>query len=477
LVAYSGRADLLEPATRAFSFSLAALANKTAADNHADFYIPMLMHAHRILSGRVDTALREKWAQQMRSLVPEKTYRDTGGRGNWNIVHVTGEAMRRKDGLVAPEQAAAQLAYIERSLERQQAALTKFGLYDDHGQPLAYDAFPRLWLENMMADGAYNGTHHDSLLKFLTTGGLSTLLLFSPSGEWASGGRSAHHQWNEAEVAIISEINARRWQEMGRPDIAGAFKRVAHMCIVSMRRWQRPSGEMWIVKNYADPATRHGYEGYSFHSQYNLLAVAMLATAYERADDTIAERPMPSEFGSYVFDLRDTFHKIVACAGGTYVLIDTGADLTYDATGLMRIHKAGVALSPFTSNSAPLRYQGPSNDPLKLGMTPGLLWKNTADETGWRSLSETRNRSATKNNPPVVERDDLVVHSVTPQQVVFTVSYALKGPGLRPLQEQYAVDASGVDVVTRLGGTSTPFRRAFSFPLWSLMVRATHKSQ
>jgi hypothetical protein len=190
----------------------------------------------------------------------------------------------------------------------------------------------------------------------------------------------------------------------------------------------------------------------------------MLATAYERADDTIAERPMPSEFGSYVFDLRDTFHKIVACAGGTYVLIDTGADLTYDATGLMRIHKAGVALSPFTSNSAPLRYQGPGNDPLKLGMTPGLLWKNTADETGWHSLSETRNRSATKNNPPVVERDDLAVHSVTPQQVVFTVSYALKGPGLRPLQEQYAVDASGVDVVTRLGGTSTPFQTRLLFP-------------
>src|SRR5688500_20360213 len=35
------------------------------------------------------------------------------------------------------------------------------------------------------------------------------------------------------------------------------------------------------------PARRHGYEGYSFHSQYNLLAMAMLAIAYQRADETI----------------------------------------------------------------------------------------------------------------------------------------------------------------------------------------------
>ena len=45
-------------------------------------------------------------------------------------------------------------------------------------------------------------------------------------------------------------------------------------------RWHRPSGELWIVKNRMDPAARHGYESYSFHSQYNLLAAAMLAMAW-----------------------------------------------------------------------------------------------------------------------------------------------------------------------------------------------------
>src|SRR5262249_29821176 len=48
-----GRGDLLEPAVRSFSFSLTALVKQTTANQHADFYIPMLIHAHRILRDRV----------------------------------------------------------------------------------------------------------------------------------------------------------------------------------------------------------------------------------------------------------------------------------------------------------------------------------------------------------------------------------------------------------------------------------------
>lgn len=464
LAAHANRNDLLEPATRAFSFALAALSNNTTADRHADFYIPMLMHAHRILAPRAGPEVRARWAQQLQSLVPEKTYRDKTGGGNWNIVNVAGEALRRKDGLVAPDQLEAQMAYVERCLERQQRLLTPFGMYHDANVPLAYDAFPRLWLDDMIADNAYHGAYRQRLFDFLATGGLSTLLLLSPSGEWASGGRSAHHQWNEAEVAVICEVNARRWMGMGRPDIAGAFKRAARLALTSMRRWQRPSGEMWIVKNRADPARRHGYEGYSFHSQYNLLAVAMLAIAFERADDSIAERAIPAEIGGYVFDVRQPFHKIVGCAGGTYVLIDTGADPTHDATGLLRVHKAGVALSPLTSNAAPDRYQGPKDETIKIGMSPGLLWKNSADETDWHSLAETHHRTLSKGSPPLVEQDDLTIHRESPQQVVFSVRYVLRGAGLRPIEEDYTVTTAGIEVVTRLGGDSAPARTRLLFP-------------
>ncbi len=480
LVVNARRRDLMQPASRAFTRSLTDLSIRKTADNHADFYIPMLMHAHRLLAPLSTPAQRAAWIKLFTDIVPEKNYRDRTGSGNWNIVNVAGEAMRRKDGLVAPDQLEAQMAYIERCLQNQQRVLTPFGMYFDANAPLAYDAFPRLWLDDMIADGAYNGAHHARLLDFLTRGGLSTLLLLSPSGEWASGGRSAQHQWNEAEVAVISEVNARRWMAQGRPDIAGAFKRAAHLACTSMLRWQRPSGELWIVKNYADPARRHGFEGYSFHSQYNLLAVAMLAIAHERADDSIAERPMPSEIGGYVFDVREQFHKVVACAGGTYVLIDTGADITYDTTGLLRVHRAGVAHSPYSGNTAPGRRYGPTGDPTNLPLTPGLAWKNADSDALWRSLGDARLRVVPRPAPasaagtppapappppPQVMSAALTVRQETPQRVEFSVRYELQGEGLRPVEEDYIVTTDGtVEVATRLGGDTPPAQSRLVFP-------------
>jgi len=199
LVRHAGRHDLLEPALLAQTFAVSALANGTTADFHADFYIPMIMHTRRLLKKLAGPASLAEWDAMLRSLVPEKAYRDHNAGGNWNIVNVSGECLRRKDGLVDPAQAAGQSAYIERSLTKQAARFTRFGMYEDPNAPLAYDAFPRLWMEDAVANEAYDGPHHDSLLRFLVDGGLSTLLLLSPSGEWPCGGRSAHHQWNEAE--------------------------------------------------------------------------------------------------------------------------------------------------------------------------------------------------------------------------------------------------------------------------------------
>ncbi len=466
----AGRRDLLEPAVRAFTFALEALAGKTTADNHADFYIPLLMHAHRLLQNRVPRALRDRWRQQFLSLVPEKAYRDTGGRGNWNLVHVAGECLRRKDGLVAPDQAAAQRAYIERCLERQKAsgAYTPLGMYQDANAPLAYDAFPRLWLDDVLADGAYDGARRDELLEFLTRGGLSTLLLLSPAGEWANGGRSAQHQWNEAQVAVICEVNARRWKAWGRADIAGAFKRAARLALASVRRWQRPSGELWIVKNRAEPALRHGYEGYSFHSQYNLLAAAMLAIAYERADDTITERPVPSEAGDYVFDVRDPFHKVCACSGGTYVLVDTAADTHYDASGLLRVHKAGVARSAFSGVAAPNRWYGPPGDAVKTAVSPGIEWKEpgAAPKESWHSLADFAHaKPGDEEHTATVIGTELSAHvAQRSDQVSFALRYDLQGTGARPVEEEYVVSAAGVEVVSRLGGDTPPAATRVRFP-------------
>ncbi|MEO6434162.1 MAG: hypothetical protein ABIP55_00150 [Tepidisphaeraceae bacterium] len=227
LVKESGRDDLLDPAVRAFDFALTALLSKTTANQHPDFYIPMLIHAHRILQTRVSKEAAAKWEGQFRAIVPEQVYKDKTGGANWNVVNVCGEALRRKDGLVAAEHADAQQKYLDAMLKRQQRRFTKFGMYEDPSAPLSYDSFPRLWLEDMLADGAYNGPERGAVEDFLAIGGFSSLLLTSPSGEWPCGGRSAHHQWNEAQSAVIGEINARKWKAAGRDDIAGAFNTTA----------------------------------------------------------------------------------------------------------------------------------------------------------------------------------------------------------------------------------------------------------
>ncbi len=416
------------------------------------------MHARRILKDRVPKETLAIWDDEFRSIVPEKIYRDITAGGNWNIVHIDGESLRRHDGLVATSQATSQPAYIEKCLNIQQKRFTQFGMYTDPNVPLAYDAFPRLWMEDMMADGAYDGAHAQQIRDFLMLGGLSSMLILSPTGEWASGGRSAQHQWNEAENIVIFEINARKWHSLGRDDIAGAMKRSAHLAYESMKRWQRPSGELWIVKNRAEPETRLGYEGYSSHSQYNLLPMAMLCIAFERADDSIKERPAPCEVGGFVFDVREKFHKVFANAGGMYVEIDTAADAHYNATGLQRVMKKGVPLSPLSDSTAAHRDYGPVDNKVKIAMSPGIQWSSSPATTRptWTSLADFVNPTEPKpaKGDSVVESVDLAVDQESPESVAFALRYHLRGKDQCTVQEQYQLTPDAVDGIWRVDAPS-----------------------
>lgn len=477
LVQEADRPDLLDPASRAMTFATTALANKTTADRHADFYIPMLMHAHRILAPRVSKDVRDDWDQKLRSLIPEKTYRDTTGGGNWNIVNLSGELLRRKDGLVPPDQADPHAAYVEKCLARQQRLMTPYGMYHDPNSPLAYDAFPRLWLEDVFADDAYDGPHAQKVNQWLRLGGISSLLLLSPSGEWACGGRSGQHQWNEAENAVIAECNANYWHHHGNDGVAGAFKRAAHLCLTSIKRWQRPSGEFWIVKNFADPARRFAYESYSYNSQYNLLPAAMLAIAYERADDAIQESQKPGENEAYLFDLRDIFHKIVASVGGNYIEIDTAADPHYNATGLQRLHHSGVPLSPLSESAPAHRTLEPWDEqPRDGGLTPGIQWRATPDGP-WRSLANfaSPKDGADPKKPPtdVVADARLTVDQHTPAALQFTLIYSLQGESALPVTETYALTPTAVEVTSQISGDPAATRVALPV-LISDGVRMTH---
>jgi hypothetical protein len=241
-----------------------------------------------------------------------------------------------------------------------------------------------------------------------------------------------------------------------------------------MLRWQRPSGEMWIVKNFAEPSKRFGFEGYSFNSQYNLLPMAMLCIAYERADESVEERPLPSEYGTYVFDLSDVFTKVCAASGGYYVLIDTAADPHYNGTGLQRIHRRGVELSPLTDSGAPERVIGAVEGGAKVGLTPGLQWR-TEKNGPWISLAdfgrfepppkakpgekqqEARQQKSVKKAEVKVESDD--------DRAAFTITYQLDGSGAEPIVSHYVVSADGVETSQKFGEGAKPVASArFAFP-------------
>jgi hypothetical protein len=456
LVREMNRDDLLDPSTRAMTCALTALVEKKTADGHTDFYIPLLVHAYRQLKDAVPEEQSAKWKALFEKINPETCYRAELRGMNWNVVSCSGELLRRHDQLIAPEGLDAQMLYLEKCLSGHMERLMPSGLFDDPGAPMAYDAFARLWLEDAFADQAYTGKHHARIESFLRTGALSTLLLISPSGEWASGGRSALHNWNEAQIAAICEINAVYWKKQNRMDVAGCFKRVARLSLASMMRWQRESGELWIVKNRAEPETRFAYERYSNHSQYNLLPIAMLAIAYTRADEDIAEKISPSEAGGYVFDVMPTFHKISAAAGGYYVLIETASDPDYNATGLQRVHRAGVPFPALTDTSAGERAYGPK-EASKLAISPGICWQSP--DGSWLSLADF-SRGKHKRTVGAVK---LQIASSTPEKADFSVIYELNEPGApaRHLTERYVIDARGV---IQTSSVDTPGECRVHFP-------------
>jgi hypothetical protein len=257
-------------------------------------------------------------------------------------------------------------------------------MYRDPSDPMAYDHFARLWALDLVEEG-YAGAQAARLREWLERAAWASLFMQSPHGELPCGGRSGHHQWNEAEQAVTFETFARLYARRGEAGAAAAFKRAARLSARSIGRWVRPSGELWVVKNRMDPGLRHGYESYSFHSQYNLLTAAMLALAWLRADERVGEGACPVETAGFGFDIQPGFRKVFLGAAGTFVEIDTGADLHYNPTGIVRIHHPAVPPETFSDGvTAQCDYQVPSKPLHAFALGPG--WQD--GEGHWHALAE-----------------------------------------------------------------------------------------
>jgi hypothetical protein len=381
----SGRApELLPAAVRAMRTACADLADGKAADGHADFFTVLLVHADGVLGRAVPPSVAAAWRRDLARIVPERIYRYQPAADqlhNWNLVAAAGEWLRTRQGLGQSER------WVEASLARQVEHFTSAGMYRDPADPMAYDHFARLWVLDLLEEG-YKGPHANLLDACLERGAWASLFMQLPWGELPCGGRSAHHQWNEAEQAVTFETFARRLARRGDKEGAGAFKRAARLSLRSIARWVRPTGELWIVKNRLEPGLRHGYETYSFHSQYNLLAAAMLSLAWLRADEGISEAPCPADTGGFGFSMQPAFHKVFAAASGMFVEIDIGADLHYNATGILRIHHRDLPPETLSDGvSAACDYQVPSKPTRSLALGPAWCdgdgrWHGLAEHAG-----------------------------------------------------------------------------------------------
>ncbi len=352
---------LAKSTLRAFDWALSSLVKGRAADGHGDFFTVKLMLAWPLLQPFADDRQLAKWRDLLGKLDPERSYRDilrykkTPDRiHNWNLVAASGEYLRTRAGF-------ADGAFVREYIPVQATRFTEHGMYVDPHNPMAYDVFSRYHVAIMLAHG-YDGVGARELRRAHLRGGWTALFLQSPVGEVPCGGRSAHHQWNEAAQTATFEILASEFWKRGDRLAARAFKRGARLGLTSLKRWVRPTGEFWIVKNRAEPWKRWGFEGYSYHSQYNLLAASMLAVAYLVADDSVPEGVAPADLGGYVLTLEDGrrtdfeapgFHKTVARAGRLYVFVEHAGNHGYNPTGVLRLHGPGLrGLSDGSVNAA-----------------------------------------------------------------------------------------------------------------------------
>jgi hypothetical protein len=436
---------LLPAAVRAMETACADLASGKAADGHADFYTVLLLHADRVLGRLAPAAAAARWRAALRAVAPERVYRfqPTNERlHNWNLVAAAGEWLRARDGYARGRE------WIERSLARQVEHFTPSGMYRDPNDPLAYDHFARLWALDLVEE-RYDGAQAGALAELVRRGAWMSLFMQSPHGELPCGGRSAHHQWNEAEQAVTFEALARRLARAGDRTAAGAFKRAARLSLRSIARWVRPSGELWVVKNRLDPSKRHGYESYSFHSQYNLLAAAMLSLAWLRADDSIPERACPADAGVHAVVLQPAFHKVFLAAGGYGVEVDTGADLHYNPTGILRVHHPGAPPETLSDGATPsCRYTVPAKPSRALAFGPEWL----GGDGRWHALAAHGAGDLDPTQVRVIRAD--------PARVEAELIYSGRlGGGATAVREVIVVSAVGVEVRHAVEGQPTAVRQ------------------
>ncbi len=441
---YRTEAGFLESLSLALDRALYELYTNTAAGQHGNFFTVPCVLAYENLRDFVPPARRTQWEFWLTNMTTASYRTHTP---NWNVTAACGEFLRYIDGFTADT------TFMTTHLAANLPQLTLYGLYRDGTYPyapMAYDGFARLNLNLILQRGygnypAFPG--NPDLTEYMRRGASTALLMQSPWGEMPLGGRSAQHQWNETQMCFVFEAWANIKYAEGDAVSAGAFKRAARLAYQSLRRWVRPDGSVWIVKNRMDPAYRFGYESYSYLSQYNMWTAGALALAWEYADDAIAEQAAPADIGGYAFSIPE-FHKGFANCGGLYLQVDMDPEDEYDVAGLVRLHKAGV--EPLVCPSAPTTNLGILRGTPELGT--GIAWYTGS---GWQSLADVDNSQ--------ISSFAFTVNSMSAAEVDFSVTYNFSGvTAATSVTDHYTVTPDQAAVTASVSGTATQTKMRYA---------------
>lgn len=451
---------LLNSGIRAMDAAVASMqSGNSVPDGHGDFYTVLLMLAFENFKGVVTSAEEDAWRTLLGN-IPTSKYNNAAP--NWTGINMAGEFLRFREGLTTS-------AWVQQRMGFQVSRLGAGGMYQDvygsietpqninntDGNSVAYDQVARGIL-GIIATGGYDGVQAEELRLRLWRGAWTGLLYQSSHGEVPTGMRSSHHLWNEAYAAVNYEMWAAQYALAGRPEIAGAFKRAAHLSLGVTKQWLRPSGLGFITKARYPATARWGYMAYSGLMQYNGWTASALALAWQVADTAIAEHPAPADIGGYVMPVIPGFKKVFANAGGTYVQYDLRGDQSHNPTGLLRVHLKGghPLLGPSDGAVGPAdRNQGAQYQPLYPSPDPAGM-RNLSIGPGWQTSGGEWQVLAALTQIP-----EVVVLEQTPTRAGFGLVYDL-GSG-STLYQTVTVEPTGVTVKDSVAGGTVDNLRIF----------------
>lgn len=447
ILLHFGRISDLKPLViRAMTYSCTQLATRKA--NSPDFWMRELSTAFACLKPLVKKDISLLWMDLIKKVDPEKTYKEIDQSDNkldklhnWAVYSSGGEYMREAFGLTS---LSANFLngkdFFEKYMKPQLVHFTKEGMYRDPNDPITYDITTRLQIANALAYG-YDGSLKDQYSELLRRGGLTMLLFTSPDGLAPYGGRSGQFQFQEAIIAALCELEARRYQETDER-LAGAFKRQAHKSVLSIRRWIMDMEPLRHIKNGFEPELQHGIDEYGKYSVYALYCSSVLGLAALYADDDIKEYPCPSELGGYLIEIFPAFHKVFATVKDSHIEIDTKADLHYESTGLGRFQVKNIPLELGLSMSFAVDPKYHLADSLKPheGYAIGPAWKIKNSMLSLANLSEDLTHV-------------LIPHQVNKDTIEFDIEYQNKVPDDVVIRQHYKLSDHNLSITSRISSS------------------------